>query len=142
MNRLLASLLTLLALGAIAAPWIINLLLALVQPPLDKSFRAYYAAVGRDLGNSIQQIALALVFLPHQAWASADAIVRTLWRMAVSRRHLLQWQAAAQIERGTSTSALAVWRQMSPALLIAVAAGALVLWRLEARPILDEDDWR
>src|SRR4051812_24699948 len=133
---------TMLGLGTIAAPWIINLLLALVQPPLDKSWRAYYAAVGRDLGTSIQQISLALVFLPHQAWASADAIVRTLWRLGVSRRHLLQWQAAAQIERGTATSALAVWRQMFPALVIALATMAFVVWRIEARPVAPADQWQ
>ena len=91
---------TLLGLGAIAAPWIVSLLLALLRPPLDKSWRAYYAAVGRDAVVSIQQIALALVFLPHQAWVSADAIVRTKWRMLVTRRRLLEWQTASQTERG------------------------------------------
>ena len=55
--------------------------------------------------DPVVSLALAIVFLPHQAWASVDAIVRTLWRMAVSRRHLLQWQTASQIERGTATSA-------------------------------------
>ena len=69
---------TLLGLGAIAAPWIVSLLLAVLRPPLDKSWRAYYAAVGRDAITSVQQVALAVVFLPHQAWVSADAIVRTL----------------------------------------------------------------
>ena len=87
--------------GAIAAPWIVALLLALVRPPLDKSWRAYYAAVAHDVVTSMQQIALAVAFLPHQAWVSADAIVRTLWRMMVSHRHLLEWQTASQIERGT-----------------------------------------
>ena len=93
------------AAGAIAAPWVVSLLLALVRPPLDKSWRAYYAAVGRDAATSIQQVALAIVFLPHQAWVSADAIVRTLWRMGVSRNHLLQWRTASQTERAMESSA-------------------------------------
>ena len=46
---------TLLGLGAIAAPWIVSLLLAAVRPPLDKSWRAYYRAVGRDAVTSAQQ---------------------------------------------------------------------------------------
>ncbi len=37
---------TLLALGAIVAPWATALALALLRPPHDKSWRAYYAAVG------------------------------------------------------------------------------------------------
>jgi cyclic beta-1,2-glucan glucanotransferase len=121
---------TLLGLGAIAAPWIVSLLLALVRPPFDKSWRAYYAAVGRDLVTSIQQVALAVVFLPHQAWTSADAIVRTLWRMGVSRRHLLQWRTASQIEQGTATTAGTVWRRMWPALVVALVVLALVASRV------------
>ena len=73
---------TLLGVLAIAAPWIVSLLLALLRPPLDKSWRAYYATVGQDAMTSAEQVALAIVFLPHQAWVSADAILRTLWRLS------------------------------------------------------------
>jgi cyclic beta-1,2-glucan synthetase len=33
-------------------------------------------------------------FLPHQAYLSADAIVRVLYRLLISKRHLLEWQTA------------------------------------------------
>ncbi len=125
---------TFLGLGAIAAPWIVSLLLALVRPPLDKSWRAYYSAVGRDAVTSIQQIALAVVFLPHQAWVSADAIVRTLWRMGVSRRHLLEWQTASRTERGMSGSSRIAWRNMWPAVLLSAFILAAVVWRALAEP--------
>ena len=69
--------------------------------------------------TSAQQLALAIVFLPHQAWVSADAIVRTLWRLFVSRRHLLEWQTASQTERGVADSFRDVWRAMWPAVAIA-----------------------
>ena len=94
---------TLLGLGAIAAPWIVALLLALFRPPLDKSWRAYYAAVGRDALTSVRQVTLAVVFLPHQAWISVDAIGRTLWRLFVSQRQLLEWRTALA-DRGARTS--------------------------------------
>ena len=87
---------TLLGLAAIAGPWIVSLLLAALRPPLDKSWRAYYTAVGRDAVTSAQQVGLAVAVLPHQAWVSADAIVRTLWRLFVSRRFLLEWQTASR----------------------------------------------
>jgi cyclic beta-1,2-glucan synthetase len=38
---------------------------------------------------------LTLAFLPYEAWFSLDAIVRTGWRMLVSRRHLLEWRPRA-----------------------------------------------
>jgi cyclic beta-1,2-glucan synthetase len=115
---------TLLVLLAVTAPWIVALLLALLRPPLDKSWRAYYAAVGRDAVTSSQQAALAIAFLPHQAWVSADAIVRTLWRVLVSRRRLLEWQTASQTEMATGSGG--EWRIMAPAVVFALLAFAAV----------------
>src|SRR5690606_39091183 len=109
---------TLLGLAAVAAPWIVSLLLALVRPPFDKSWRAYYGAVGRDAVTSAKQVALAVAFLPHQAWVSVDAILRTLWRLFVSRRALLEWQTASQTERVLTGSAREVWRTMWPAVAL------------------------
>ncbi|MGH7580439.1 MAG: hypothetical protein ACREM9_09735, partial [Gemmatimonadales bacterium] len=120
---------TLLGLGAIGAPWIVALLLALLRPPLDKSWRAYYSAVGRDAMNSAGQLALTIGFLPHQAWVSADAIVRTLWRLLVTQRHLLEWRSASQTERGVAHSFAAVWRTMWPGVVIALVIATLVLGR-------------
>ncbi|MFL5561875.1 MAG: GH36-type glycosyl hydrolase domain-containing protein, partial [Gemmatimonadaceae bacterium] len=117
---------TLVALGAIAAPWIVSLFLAVVRPPFDKSWRAYYAAVGRDAVTSVQQLTLAIVFLAHQAWVSADAIGRTLWRLFVSRRKLLEWQTASQVERMTSADRGGVWRKMWPAVAIGLVVLAMV----------------
>ena len=117
---------TLLSVLAVAAPWIVSLLLAIVRPPFDKSWRAYYGAVGRDALTSVQQVGLALTFLPHQAWISADAIVRTLWRVLVSKRHLLEWQTASQTESTTSGGAAMAWRMMAPAVAIALLAIVIV----------------
>ena len=118
------------------------MLLAVIRPPLDKSWRAYYAAVGRDAITSVQQIALTVVFLPHQAWVSADAIVRTLWRMLVTRRHLLEWQTASQTERGMSGSSRIAWRNMWPAVVIAVVLLAAVVWRAQSDAEAAGREWQ
>jgi cyclic beta-1,2-glucan synthetase len=117
---------TLLGLGLIAAPWMVTLLLALVRPPADKSWRAYYATVGQDALLSLQQVSLAVAFLPYQAWVSADAIVRTLWRLLCSRRRLLDWQTARQVESSARGTAAEAWRVMWPALLLVAAMTGLV----------------
>ncbi len=118
---------TMIALTTIAFPWVFSTLLALVRPPRGTSWRAYYAAVGRDTVTSLHQLGLALVFLPHQAGVSADAIARTLWRLLISRRNLLEWQTASQTERSTSRASLEVWKRMASAVAIAVMVSALVL---------------
>ncbi|HET6765555.1 MAG TPA: glucoamylase family protein, partial [Longimicrobiaceae bacterium] len=116
---------TVLGLLAVAAPWIMAVLLAALRPPLDKSWSAYYAAVARDAVTSAQQVALSVAFLPHQAWVAADAIVRTLWRVLVSRRYLLEWQTASTAERSVAATAGGARRAMWPA--AAIAAGAALL---------------
>ena len=110
---------TALVLGVVAAPWILSLLLAAVRPPLDKSWRAYYGAVARDAVTSAQQLALAIVFLPHQAVLSADAIARTLWRLGLTRKHLLEWLTSSQSERDVRVGASDTWRAMWPAVALA-----------------------
>ncbi|MEJ2502941.1 MAG: carbohydrate-binding protein, partial [Gemmatimonadota bacterium] len=120
---------TALALAAVAAPWIVSLLLAALRPPLDRSWRAYYAAVGRDARTSAQQLALAVAFLPHQAWVSADAIIRTLWRLGVSKRNLLEWQTASAAERDPGAGRALVWRAMAPAAALAVAFAGVAMAR-------------
>jgi cyclic beta-1,2-glucan synthetase len=116
----------------VAFPWLFGLTLAALRPPGDKSLVAYYAAVWRDCVTSAQQLALAVITLPHQAWVSTDAIVRTLGRLLVTKRHLLEWQTASQTERTTKNSLRDVWRRMLPAeALTLVIAGlvALSVWQ-------------
>jgi cyclic beta-1,2-glucan synthetase len=120
---------TLLGVGIIAAPWIVTLLVALVRPPLDKSMRAYYGAIGADARTSVGQVLLAVTFLPHQAWRSADAIVRTLWRLCGSRRRMLEWQSAVHSERATGASSRGTWLAMWPVSAGAVGLGAWLTWR-------------
>ena len=104
-----------LVLAAIAAPWVFSLFLSVLRPPRDQSWLAYYAAVARDAGVNAQQWALAVAFLPHQAAVSADAIIRTLVRLFVTRKNLLEWQTASQVERSMASGSLReVWRRMWP----------------------------
>ncbi len=117
---------TLIGLGAIVAPWVIALVRAVVQPPFDKSWRAYYDAVARDAWVSAQQAAVAIVFLPHQAWLSVDAIVRTCYRLVISRRSLLEWQAASLVEQRITNPRIESWRAMRASVLVIVLFAATV----------------
>jgi cyclic beta-1,2-glucan synthetase len=57
------------------------------------------------------------------ALMNLDAIVRALWRMAVSHRHLLQWTTAATAQASASTAWRAIVRKHR-----AVPIAALALW--------------
>lgn len=116
---------TLLGLGAIVAPWVTALLRAIIMPPLDKSLRAYYSEIAQDAVVSAQQAVLTLVVLPHQALLSVDAIVRTVYRLLVSRRHLLDWQAASYIDR-RGTRITDEWPSRSTTLTLVVVSATFI----------------
>ena len=116
---------TALVLGLMAAPLVTSLLIATARTPWRESWRAYFGGVGRDAVRGIGQLALGLVFLPHQAWVSADGILRTLWRLYRSRRCLLEWQTASAAERALPAGH-AAWRGMAPALGLIAAIGVAV----------------
>ena len=70
--------------------------------------------------------ALALALLPYEAYNSVDAILRTTWRVLVSRRRLLQWSPFAGQGRKETQGLLASVRSMWIAPVLALAAGALL----------------
>ncbi|MGE5090887.1 MAG: GH36-type glycosyl hydrolase domain-containing protein [Bacillota bacterium] len=113
---------------AVAWPWLLSTLLAVIRPPRDGSWRGYYKAVARDAGASADQFILAVVFLAHQAALSADAISRTLYRMLVSRRHLLEWHAASQVERSSRPLQRIAWRRLGPSVVVAAVITGLAAW--------------
>ena len=80
--------------------------------------RSHLRALGKDLWLAARQTAFQVTFLPHQAWLMADAIGRTLYRLFVSHRNLLEWVTAAQASRSaqsrTSRASIAAWRAASP----------------------------
>ena len=49
---------------------------------------------------AVSQVGLTVTLLAHQAWLMTDAIVRTLFRVYVTRRKLLEWVTAAQAKAG------------------------------------------
>jgi cyclic beta-1,2-glucan glucanotransferase len=53
-----------------------------------------------DMGMGLVRGGLAVAFLADTAWRMGDAIVRTLWRLLVTKRHLLEWTTAAQSAGG------------------------------------------
>jgi Cellobiose phosphorylase len=48
--------------------------------------------------NVIYQILLMVVFLPYKAYMMMDAVLRTIWRLLVSKKRLLEWETAADAE--------------------------------------------
>lgn len=71
---------------------------------------------------------LSLAFLPHQAVVEGDAIARTLGRLTVTRRHLLEWTSASVTSRavGGERSLGFFAKRMAPATVLAAGLAGLV----------------
>jgi cyclic beta-1,2-glucan synthetase len=126
--------------GVPAAAWTIFVGAALASPafvPLVTHWprrrgiakRTLASTVAKEIALATAQGFLAIAFLATRSWRRLDAIGRVVWRMAVSRRHLLEWQTAAQAGALASLSLTAFYRSAAPALAIATASAALLGWR-------------
>ena len=82
-----------------------QLLLALAEEsvrPRERLPLRRFTRLLTGVGGALVRSFLRLWLLPVEAWISLSAISLSVWRMAVSHRHLLQWQTAAQASQGAT----------------------------------------
>lgn len=113
---------TLFVLTTIMLPTLIPVVAALIPRRPGVLMRSHFGALGADLQLALAQSALLASLLAHQAWSMSDAIARTLFRLFVTRRHLLEWTTAAQAAVGRRPGLLDYYRRMAGAVVIAVLA--------------------
>lgn len=117
---------TLAVLAAIAVPAFLPAASAVLPRRRNAHVRLHVLALLGDLGRSVTQAFLTLVFLADQAWRSLDAIVRTLLRL-ITRRRLLEWTTAAQSARASRPSILGFYLQMAGGCGIGVGLALVAL---------------
>ena len=89
------------------------------------SKRSYVRGVLSDFWLAAAQIGLTIVLLAHQAWLMSDAIARTLVRLFITRRSLLEWMTAAQSKFAVNLTIFGFYVRMLGGVLL--AGGALVV---------------
>ena len=119
---------TLFILAAMAIPAVIPFLTAVLPRRLGLAKLMHLCAVGADLRLAVSQTVLLVAFLPHQACMMSEAILRTLYRLLVSRRKLLEWVTAGQAKISPPLDLGGFYRQMAGGVGLAVAEAVLVVW--------------
>ncbi|OLP53975.1 protein ndvB [Rhizobium rhizosphaerae] len=84
--------------------------------------RAHLHAVLSEVRAANAQVALRIVFIAHGAAMMADAIVRAIYRTFVSRKLMLEWRTAAQVQSSSSGSVADYYRSMWTAPVIAAVS--------------------
>ncbi|MEP7261254.1 MAG: glucoamylase family protein [Usitatibacter sp.] len=130
---------TLVVIAILVLPTASALAVELLRKPEGVPLRLHFAGTAAVAGRAAAQSAFALACLPYEATANLDAIGRTAWRMLVTRRHLLEWNASSANSRmPLGSMAIAPVIAVGIAALLAaiaprslaVAAPVLLLWLL------------
>ncbi len=116
-------------LAMVLIPSALASLLDILRKPRGVALHQHLASSLRASGQHFLRASLALVWLPYEALYSLDAIARTLWRMLVSKRQLLQWKASRETERTGTNTLRGLYRRMWIAPLLGVLLTALLLPR-------------
>lgn len=98
---------------------------AIIPKNLEATARGHFSAFARDAVFGSAMVALKVVLMAHVAWMMADAIGRTLYRLLISRKNLLEWRTASQAQKGSSNDLSFYYRLMYGALLIAIVGLAI-----------------
>jgi len=116
-------------LACIAVPPLLPVLTGLIPHRRGISKRSHARAVGTDLVLAASHVGLTVTLLADQAWLMADAIVRTLLRVYVTRRKLLEWVTAAQAKSGFDLSLRSFYRRMNGTVALAATVAILVAFQ-------------
>jgi len=113
---------------ALSFPSLMMLVSGLLPAQAGISMRHHLRAVADDALVTCGHAVVALTLLANQAWLMIDAIVRTLYRLAFSKRRLLEWVTAAQAKDLAGLEIGNFLWNLRGATVIAIGATALVLW--------------
>jgi cyclic beta-1,2-glucan synthetase len=85
--------------------------------------RSQLRASAQDIGRSLLQTFIMASLLPHKAAQMVDAIARTLYRLRVSHKPMLEWETAAAVDQrlGQSRRSVMLTLWYLPALAVILA---------------------
>lgn len=130
---------TLALLGILLAPKLAAWTHAAVRKPPETSWRMHFAPQGQTIGRGLLEFGFRVASMPHAAYWQLDAIVRSVWRMTISGRRLLEWTPSSDLDEGRARVATfqRPWAAPVLAAVIAIALGVVHIGALLAAiPVL------
>ena len=117
---------SLLVVAVITLPGLLAALVNVFRKPAELPWAMHLSGMTESCGRQFGQILLTLTFLPYDAFISLDAIARTLSRLLLTRKRLLQWQTSSDSERTARTALIDFYATMWIAPVVALLGGGLV----------------
>lgn len=98
----------------------LSLITGILPRSTDIVPRAHFYSLWSDVRSANAQVALRIVFIADSAFMMIDAIVRSIYRLFVSRKLMLEWRTAASIQSSAQGSPQDYYRSMWHAPVAAV----------------------
>jgi cyclic beta-1,2-glucan synthetase len=121
---------TLVVIGIILIPPLIISFVYIFQKPEDVFLKQHLKATGQLAARQLYQAAFMLVSLPYEAFYSTDALLRTCWRLIISKKRLLEWNSTVRDKHHSRYKLIESFHTMwiSPFVAILAATGLLILF--------------
>ncbi|MBK8121855.1 MAG: cyclic beta 1-2 glucan synthetase [Sulfuritalea sp.] len=88
--------------GILLIPSLCAVILELLRKPEEVLARQHLGAVADSASRQFMQAAFELACLPYEALFSLDAVLRTTWRLLITRKRLLEWNPSGELDRTAS----------------------------------------
>ncbi|HVN97113.1 MAG TPA: glucoamylase family protein [Syntrophorhabdaceae bacterium] len=119
---------TLSVIGIVLIPSLITSILDLLQKPQDALLNRHISVSVRLSGRSFVSNVFTLFCLPYEAYFSMDAIIRTLWRMLVTGKRLLEWNPSGDADRKSRADVTGSYLTMWISPILAVTASVYLVF--------------
>ena len=83
-----------------------------VQKKFTKRIDGLLASIYRGL--------IEIGTLPYKAWITLKAIIKTIYRMKISKSHLLEWTTAEEAEKKNKNDIISIYKNMIPNIIFGV----------------------
>lgn len=112
----------LLIVAIIMLPGLLAAIINFIRKPLDLPWSIHLRELIGSFGRHLGQISLTFTFLPYDAFISLDAISRTLARLLVTRKRLLEWRTSSDAENNSRADLMGFYSTMwiAPALALVI----------------------
>ncbi|MCU0962515.1 MAG: cyclic beta 1-2 glucan synthetase [Pirellulaceae bacterium] len=120
-----------LAVSMIILPGLLSTLVDVFRKPTDLPWAMHLRGATESCARQAGLIFLTVAFLPYDAYISLDAIGRTVLRLCVTHRRLLEWQTSSDSERSMRADLASFFTAMWSAPVVALLSG---LWLLSRHP--------
>jgi cyclic beta-1,2-glucan synthetase len=103
-----------------------NLIVLIVAITAQKIFRSklalVYKSLFRELGIMLHRAFMEFVIMPYRAYMATDAMIRTLFRIYISKKNLLRWNTAETVDSSVANTQkgyfLSMWSSLVPAVIL------------------------